>query len=45
MLVRPITTNGIIKYPTNKHIIGANPIALPINDFLDINLLLDSFLT
>ena len=37
ILPSPITTNGIIKYPTNRHIIGANPIALPINDFLDIN--------
>ena len=40
----PITHSGIIKYPTNRHIIGANPIAFPINAFLDINLLFDSFL-
>ena len=44
ILIIPIATSGIIKYPTNKHIIGANPIPLPIIPFLEINLSFDSFL-
>ena len=44
MLVKPITTNGIIKYPTNKQIIGAKPTPLPIKPFLDTNWLFVSFL-
>ena len=44
ILVNPINTNGIIKYPTNRHTIGVKPIALPIIPFLLINLSLDSFL-
>ena len=44
MLPKPITHNGRIKYPTNKHIIGANPIAVPIIAFFDTNLSFESFL-
>ena len=44
ILVNPITINGAIRYPTNKHTIGANPIALPINPFLDSNFSFDCFL-
>ena len=44
ILVNPINTNGIIKYPTNRHTIGVNPIAFPIIPFLFINLSFDSFL-
>ena len=44
ILVNPINTSGIIKYPTNKHTIGAKPITFPIIPFLFINLSFDSFL-
>ena len=38
------TTNGIIKYPTNRHIIGAKPTPFPINPFFDINCSFVAFL-
>ena len=44
MLVIPMNTNGIIKYPTNITTIGAKPIPFPIIPFLDINLSFDSLL-
>ena len=44
ILVSPIATNGTIKYPTNKHTIGANPTTFPIAPFLFISLSFASFL-
>ena len=42
ILVSPMNTSGIIRYPTNTHTIGANPITFPISPFFDISLLFDS---
>ena len=44
IFIRPNKTNGAIKYPTNKTIIGAKPNIFPIIPFLLINCSFDCFL-